>query len=161
MSETRPGSRRRRLLLGLLAAGLGPALASCSRPKDPVEALLSELEEAAEARDAARFGERLSASLRAGTGMDRAQAQDTLRRYFAAYQSVALTVYGVEVERAEGSARVRCVVEFVGEARKLGPLQGLLPPEAAYRFDLEVADEDGVWRLRAASWTPVAPSAAP
>ncbi|MGD8894667.1 MAG: hypothetical protein PVJ73_01395, partial [Acidobacteriota bacterium] len=78
-------------------------------------------------------------------------------RYFAAYESVSLEVYGVEVERETTSARVRCVVEFAGRARQLGGLRGLLPPAAVYRFDLGVADEAGVWRVREASWEMVRP----
>ena len=50
----------------LLVAALASA---CSGPPaDPVEALLAELEAAAEARDAERFGERLSRRSAAPTG---------------------------------------------------------------------------------------------
>jgi hypothetical protein len=143
---------------GALACA-GPGL-SCSRaPADPVQALLAELEEAAEERDAARFGERLAPSFRATGAMGRADAIATLKRYFAGYDSVSLTVYGTEVERAGNAARVRTVVEFSGRARKLAGLEGLLPPEAAYRFDLDVADEDGTWRVRSAAWEHVQPAA--
>jgi hypothetical protein len=46
-------------------------------------------------------------------------------------------------------------VEFSGQARKAFGLEGLLPPSAVYRFDLEVADEGGTWRVRRAAWEPV------
>lgn len=135
---------------------------SCSRaPKDPVQALLAGLEEAAEARDAARFGEYLSPSFQAAGGMGRDESLATLRRYFAGYDSVGLTVYGTEVERADGTARVRTVVEFSGRARQVAGLEGLLPPEAVYRFDLETADEGGRWRVRSATWQSVEPGARP
>jgi hypothetical protein len=52
------------------------------------------------------------------------------------------------------------VVEFTGNVRKLGGLEGLLPPEAVYRFDLQAGDEDGTWRVRSVQWEEVQPPAA-
>jgi hypothetical protein len=141
-----------------LAAAL-PALAlalACSgAPDDPVEKLRVELESAAEARDVEAFGARLSESFQGPRGVDRGEALASLRRYFAAYESVDLEVYGVEVEREGDAAEVRCVVEFAGRARQIGGLKGLLPPAAVYRFELGVAEEDAVWRVQKASWEPV------
>jgi hypothetical protein len=135
------------VLVLVLAAG-------CSRaPSDPVEALLAELEAAAEARDAERFAGRLAAGFRGG-GLDRAGALAELRRYFAAYESVAIDVHGVEAEREPATAGVRCVVEFSGRARQAFGLAGLLPPAAVYRFELDVADEGAAWRVVGASWEP-------
>lgn len=125
----------------------------CSRaPADPVEALLAELEAAAEARDADRFGERLAPAFRGGQGLGRPEALARLKRYFAAYESVGIEVYGVESDRDGQAARLRCEVEFSGEARKAFGLEGLLPPSAVYRFDLDVAEEGGSWRVRGATW---------
>jgi hypothetical protein len=134
---------------------------ACSRgSSDPVEALLQELEAAAEDRDADRFGARLSEEVQAARAGGRADSLATLRRYFAAYESVGLEVYGVEVDRDDRTAQVRCVVEFAGRARQLGGLPGLLPPAAVYRFDLGVAEEaDGVWRVREADWEQIPPDA--
>jgi hypothetical protein len=135
------------VLLGIVAIG------SCSRaPSDPVAVLLAELESAAEARDAERFGERLAPAFQGAHGLSRAEAIAQLKRYFAAYESVAIDVYGVEVDRSGTAARVRCVVEFSGRARRAFGLDGLLPPETAYRFELDVADEVGTWRVRGATW---------
>jgi hypothetical protein len=147
----------RALLALVLALGIG-----CSRaPADPVEALLAELEAAAEARDAERFGERLAPAFRGGPGLARTEAVAQLKRTFAAYESVAIAVYGKETERDGAAAHVRCVVEFSGQARKAFGLEGLLPPSAVYRFDLDVAEEAGVWRVRGATWEPAeAPSGA-
>jgi hypothetical protein len=140
----------RPVLVALLVFGV-----ACSRgPRDPVQALLGELEAAAEARDADRFGERLAASFQGAHGLARPEAIAQLRRYFAAYESVAIDVYGVESERDGASAHVRCVVEFSGQARKAFGLEGLLPPSAVYRFDLDATDEGGGWRVRGASWEP-------
>ena len=138
----------RALVALLLALAMG-----CSRaPADPIEALLAELEAAAEARDAERFGERLAPAFQGGSGLGRPEALAQLKRYFAAYESVGIEVYGVESDRDGRAARVRCVVEFSGEARKAFGLEGLLPPSAVYRFDLDVAQEGGSWKVRAATW---------
>jgi hypothetical protein len=120
-----------------------------------VQALLAELEAAAEERDAERFGERLSAAFQSEGATGRADAVAMLRRYFAAYDSVALTVYGTEVERAGAAAKIRTVVEFSGRVRKVGGLEGLLPPDAVYRFQMDAADEAGTWRVRKCEWQAV------
>jgi hypothetical protein len=141
------------------ASALVAVLASaCSRPPaDPVEALLAELEAAAEARDADRFAERLAPAFRSAHGVGREEALLQLKRYFAAYESVAIDVYGVEAQRDGKTARVQCVVDFSGRGRRAFGLEGLLPPSAVYRFDLDVAGEDGTWRVRGAAWEPVEP----
>jgi len=140
----------------VIVLALAPA---CSHePVDPVTALLAELEEAAEERDAERFDARLSPTFRGAHGLGRPEAIAQLRRYFAAYESLALEVYGVETVRDGSTARVRCVVGFSGEGRRALGLEGLLPPSAVYRFELDAAEEDGVWRLRGASWEPAEPA---
>jgi hypothetical protein len=140
----------------LAAAALAALLPACSGPpKDPVAALLAELEAAAEARDADRLAERLSTGFEGLHSIGRAEAVAQLRRYFAAYEKVAIDVYGVEAERDGGTAHVRCVVEFSGHGRQAFGLEGLLPPSAAYRFDLELAHEAGTWRVLRAAWETV------
>ena len=138
---------------GLLCLTVLVALVACGAPRDPVEALLHELEAAAEDRDAGRFAERLSAQFEGEGNVKKADAQAMLRRYFAGYESIGLEVYGVETERDGGNARVRCVVDFSGKGQKAFGLEGLLPPSATYRFALDARDEDGIWRVVRASWT--------
>lgn len=151
--EDATNTPRARVISLILAA----TLACSGTPADPVEELQATLESAAEDRDADRFAERIAEDFQGPGGLTRADALASLRRYFAAYESVDLDVYGVEVDRRGPEARVRCVVEFTGRARPLGGLKGLLPPGAVYRFDLEVAEEGGVWRVRQAAWEPVLP----
>lgn len=139
-----------------LGAAVAVALGCPRSPADPVTALLDELTAAAEDRDADRFGAALSEGFRGRGGLRRPEAVSQLRRYFAAYESVGLSVYGVEVDRSDGSATVRCVVEFSGRARSLAGLQGLLPPSAVYRFTLETAEEAETWRVQSADWERVA-----
>ena len=150
--------RRPALVIGILAAAL--ALACSRRPGDPVEALLVELEGAAEARDAEAFGAWLSPQYRDEHGLDRAATIAQLRRWFAGYETIALEVYGTEIDRsAAAAARVRCVVEFSGQGRRVFGLEGLLPPSATYRFTLDFAEEAGAWRVRGAAYEPVLPAA--
>ena len=140
---------------GTLAIALGTGLLAggCSRAApDPVRALLAALESAAEERDAGRFATRLSDGFEGQENVTRAAAEAELRRYFAAYESIRVELYDVEVERADGSARVRCKVAFSGQARRAFGLENLLPPSALYRFDLEVRDEGGTWRVTRARW---------
>lgn len=137
-------------------------VAACSRtPSDPVRELLGELESAAEARDADRIEARLSDGFEGQAGLSRADTLAILRRYFAAYETVAIEVYGVETELADGSAGVRLRADFAGEARKLGPLAAVLPPTAFYRFELGVADVGGTWRVMKATWETMPPPGEP
>ena len=93
----------------LALVGFAASAASCSRrPADPVAALLAELEAAAEARDADAFAARLSADFTGEGGAARADTIGDLQRYFAAYETVAIEMYGVETERRGAEANVRC-----------------------------------------------------
>lgn len=143
----------------LLLASLLGAFA-CSE-KDPVQALIDDLEEAAEDKSAERIGERLTDDFRGQNGMGRADAVATIRRYLAGYETVDLEVYDVKVRRADGSADVSFAAEFSGRALSIGGLGGLLPPEALYRFDLHAVDRGGAWKVQSAAWeeaTPPAPA---
>lgn len=137
----------------------------CARPSgDPVRALVDELVAAGEARDADRILARLSESFRGQDALVKADVQASLRRYFAAYESIDLEVFDVVAEPAEGATRVRTRIGFSGKGIRGFGLEGLLPPSAVYRFDLDARDEDGTWRVTRASWevaAPVAPSAQP
>jgi hypothetical protein len=139
----------------MLAIAFGTALLAggCSRAApDPVRRLLADLESAAEERDAGRFAARLSEGFQGQESVTKATAEAEMRRYFAAYESIRVELYDVDVERADGSARVRCKVAFSGQARRAFGLESLLPPSALYRFDLEVRDEGGTWRVTRAQW---------
>ena len=134
-----------------------PHSRSCFRavsPEDPTLALLANLEEAAEDRDADAFGERLSADFDAQGGMKRTAVVSQLRRYFAAYENVAIEVYDVAVE--DDPAAVSFVAEFSGRPRQIGGLSGFLPPGAVYRFELELIEGGpGQLLVRHAAWEPL------
>lgn len=142
-------SRAPFLLVGLCVA----VVAGCSRaPRDPVAALLGDLEAAAEARDVTAIEKRLAAGFLGQDGIPRARALDEARRYFALYEEVRVEVYGIETPE---SGRVVFHVDFAGHAKPIGGLSSFVPPEAAYRFECELVEEDGSLKLARASWQAV------
>jgi hypothetical protein len=147
----------RAILAGVACVALAGASGCSHKPTDPVAALLNELTAATEARDADRFARGVSAEFKDAEGLDKANAMLLLKRYFVAYESISIDVYGVEIEHGSGEARLRCIVEMKGRARKLPGLEGFVPPDAAYRFDVGVADEVGTWRVRSARWESTEP----
>jgi hypothetical protein len=149
--------RRAATVLGT-AALVG--LTACGPKKDPVQALVDGLEAAVDARDADAVRDRVSEDFRGQGGINRAEALSMLRRYFAAYEKVDAEVYDLEVQRADGAADVTFRAEFSGKGLSFGGLDGLLPPGAAYRFQLHVVDQGGTWRVQRAAWEDVAPPAA-
>ena len=153
-----PGTRRARAVT--IAAGLAGMVAagSCARAeRDPAQALVDELAEAAEDRDAGRIVERLADDFSGPGGLTRADAAASLRRYFAGYETIDVEVYDVEARPADGMTTVRTRIGFKGEANRAFGLEGLLPPSAVYRFDLDVGERDGVWRVVRAAWERVTP----
>jgi hypothetical protein len=132
-------------------------LLGCGARKDPVQALVDDLEAAAEDKSADGIRERLADDFRGQGGINRAEAVSTIRRYLAGYEKVQIEVYDVKVQRGDGSADVTFRVEFSGHPLSIGGLAGLLPPGAAYRFDLHVVDQGGTWKVQRAAWESVAP----
>ena len=151
--------RRAALLLALSALTTG---AGCRAPSDPVLDLVDALREAAENRDAQAIADRLADDFRGSAGADKAEAAATLRRYFAGYESVHLAVYDIAVrERTDDAAEVSFRAEFSGSARKIGGLDGFLPPSAVERFDLRLVRKGTEWKVASAEWKPVEPMASP
>jgi hypothetical protein len=154
-----------RLVAPAFAAALAAAAlaAACGRgATDPVQGLLAGVEAAAERRDVEGVAGFLSEQYRDHHGLGRVETTHQLERWLAGYESVALEVYGTEVERGgDASARVRCVVEFSGRGRRAFGLDGLLPPAATYRFTLDLTEERGRWVVRGAAYEPVDPAGEP
>jgi hypothetical protein len=147
-------------LLRTMPAFLAMALIaapSCGAKKDPVQALIDDLEDAAERKDAEGIGARLADDFRGQNGMGRADAVANIRRYLAGYEEVDLEVYDVKVQRGDGSADASFSAEFSGRALSIGGLGGLLPPEALYRFDLHAVERGGTWKVQRAAWEEAAP----
>ena len=151
--------RRAGLLLALSALASG---AGCQPARDPVLDLVDALRQAAEDRDAQAIADRLADDFKGTAGADKAEATATLRRYFAGYESVHLAVYDITVRgRTENEAEVGFRAEFSGSARKIGGLDGFLPPSAVERFDLRLARRGTEWKVVSAEWKPVEPMASP
>jgi hypothetical protein len=129
-------------------------LLSCRRSDDPVRESLDAMTAAARSRDASAFFERVAADFQGGEGMSRAEAQATLRRYFAAYEILDVTLSDVTIERSEGAALARFTAHLSGQPRKLGGLDALLPSASTYRFEVRFVPENGRWKAAWATWSP-------
>jgi hypothetical protein len=131
-----------------LAAAIG-----CGEKSDPVQQTLDRLVAAAKDRDAGDFAANLAPGFQAADGTGRADAEATIRRYFAAYENLDLRISDVSVERAADAARVRFRADLSGKPRSVGGLEGLLPATSAYRFDFRLSPgEGGRWLVTWASW---------
>jgi hypothetical protein len=138
------------------------ALGGCQSQPDPALALVDALRTSAEDRDAQTIADRLSDDFKGNGSVDKAEATATLRRYFAAYESVRLTVYDVTVtRRTETEVDLGFRAEFNGAARRIGGLDGFLPPSAVERFDLRLARRGSEWKVIAAEWRPIEPLVSP
>lgn len=146
----------------VLIAVFALTLAGCRSQADPVLALIESLRVAAEDRDAKAITDRLAEDFKGNGSVDKAEAAATLRRYFAAYESVHLAVYDVAVpRRTEAEADVSFRAEFNGSARRVGGLDGFLPPSAVERFDLHLERRGSEWKVASAEWRPIEPLASP
>ena len=141
-------SERRWFALLALLAALG-----CRTEGDPVREALDRVAGSADERDVAGVAAHLAADYRDAAGNGRSDVEQTLRGYFAAYESLEVTLRDVSIERAEGAARARFRADLSGRARQeTGGLAGLLPSSASYRFDVRLVPEGSQWKIAWASW---------
>jgi len=138
------------LLLALAAGG------GCRKSGDPVRESLDDLARAAHRRDAGALFENVTAGFQSGEGSSRADAESLVRRLFAAYEILDVTLSDIAVERSENSARARFRAELSGQPRKIGGLDGLFPRSSVYDFDVRLLPEEGRWKVAWASWHAVA-----
>jgi hypothetical protein len=127
---------------------------SCTRGGDPARECLDALVRAAHERDASAFFDRVAADFQAADGSTRADAEALLRRYFAGYEILDVTVSDVTIEKAENAARVRFRAELSGQPRKIGGLDSFLPRTSSYDFDMRLTPEAGKWKVAWAEWSP-------
>jgi hypothetical protein len=137
-----------------LFAGLLLLATACREKGDPVEATLNRMRKAAEARDAPGVVENLTADFREAAGGGTSEVSEALRRYFAAYEIINLKMRDVTIERAPEAARARFRVEFSGQPRKIGGLDGLLPSASTYSFDVRLVPDGSRWKVAWAAWEP-------
>ena len=125
---------------------------ACGEKGDPVRQTLDEIVKTAHARDAQAVLENLTADFRDESGQGRSETEATIRRYFAAYESLNVTLRDVAIERAPNAAHASFRAEISGRPRRIGGLEGLLPRTSTYRFDLRLVPEQGKWKIAWASW---------
>ena len=127
---------------------------ACGAKGDPVQDSIDAMAKAANARDEAALFARVASNFQAGDGSSLADARELVRRAFGAYEILNVTFSNVQIERAEGAARVRFRADMSGQPRKIGGLDGLLPSSAKYDFDVRMVPDGGTWKVAWAQWTP-------
>ena len=151
----------KRAALTLFALVLAASLPACRKEADPVRATIEALAEAVEDRDADAAGALLAAAYADGEHAGRDAAQLTIRRYFAAYESISTAFSDLAIERKPDLARATFTASFDGAPRKIGALDGMLPRTAKVRFEMNLVPEEGRWKVSWAGWSVVSDGAGP
>ena len=86
-------------------------------------------------------------------GSRRSDAEATIRRLFAGYEKLDVTLRDVQIERSEGAAIARFRVDLSGKPRAVGGLEGILPRTSSYRFELRLVPSGDRWLVAWASWS--------
>lgn len=132
----------------LVAASVFGCGADQESPEAEVRAWLESAEAAAEARDRGALLDLVSDAYADGRGNDKEDIGNMLRFYFFRQQNVSLLTR-VEELRLQGATAAH-VSLFVGMAGTTNTALGLRAD--AYNLELELASEDGDWRLIGARW---------
>jgi hypothetical protein len=133
------------------------AASACRGVGDPAAETVRSLARAAGHRDAAAIVAALSPDFQGSLGMGRAEIDAELRRLFAAYASVNVSVSDLETVPYPDFTLARFRVEFRGAVRRIGGLEGILPSSARYRFELRLVPEGGRFRVASARWEETGP----
>jgi hypothetical protein len=142
-------------LAALIAVLIAAAAALACRPKsDPVRAALDGMTRAAHDRNAEGLMEYVAPGFQAADGSGRQDADALVRRYFAAYEMLDVSLSDVRIERSENAARARFRAKLSGQPRRVGGLEGLVPSSSAYDFDVRLVQDAGKWKVAWASWSP-------
>lgn len=144
--------RRSRRRLREIAGAAILAAAACGGRPDPSSGAVHRLVRAANHRDAAAIVAALAPDFRGSEGMGRDDLDAELRRLFAAYASVDVSISGLAVEPFPDFDVVRFYAVFRGRARKIGGLEGILPSSARYRFELRLARDGARRTVTQATW---------
>lgn len=134
------------------ALGFASALAvfatgcAASDPEAEIRALIGAAEQAAEARDVGFFSAVLAESFRDGRGDDRDATIRALRGYFIANQRIEILSRVDEIV-IEGGTAARVVVHagMVGRRAGAAVIDGI--DADLYRFELELVDDGGEWKV--------------
>ncbi len=134
----------------LTVALMAVLVTACGKPPTPLEQLLSDLEDRVEARDAEGVTELLAPEFSGEGGLRRAAVPAELKRYFFAYESLDVTLSGVEADDPPRKVTLR--VDLEGRPKEVFGLDNLVPAASAHRFVLELAGDGGPLRIKAANW---------
>ena len=126
-------------------------LTGCHNPGDPATETVNDLARAARDRDARGFLELVADDFQAADGSRKVDVEPMLRQFFAAWESLDVTVRDLKVERSEGAALARFRVDLSGRARKAAGLEGLLPSSSSWQFETRIAPSGSRWRVTWAS----------
>ena len=137
-----------RLMLLVICAFI---LVGCGAPKDPVKALLDDVVEAAQDRDADAIAEHLADDLSAGS-LGKDEMTRLLRQYLAAYKALDVSLSGVESVQRAGSAQVKFRARLTGVPQTFGGLGDLVPSSATYDFDVILRETPSGWLISQISW---------
>jgi hypothetical protein len=121
-------------------------LLACAE-QDPIARLMSDVADAAEERDAGAVMRHVSASY-----PNRAEVENTLRRYFFAYKTFDVTVRDLETTVSGSEAFATFNVDMIGVPKQVGGMDQFLPRAATYRFDVTLVEEGGEWKIASARW---------
>jgi hypothetical protein len=132
-------------------------LLACAKKTDPIRETIDAVVKAANARDADALMARLAPEFEAADGSSRLDIEMRLKRDFAAYETLHVSVSDVQIEKGQGAALVRMRAQMSGQPRKVGGLDGLLPSDAKYDFELRLVNDGEAWKLGWAAWSPVSP----
>ena len=130
-------------------------LLGCAKKTDPIRETIDAVVKAANARDADALMAQLAPEFEAADGSSRLDIEMRLKQYFAAYEILHVSVSDVKIEKGNGAALVRMRVQMTGQPRKVGGLDGLLPSDAKYDFELRLVNNGEAWKLGWAAWSPV------
>lgn len=131
-------------------------LAGCRERGDPIRVTLDRIVRSTRDRDAKGVAAQLTADYRDAVGNGVSDVEGMLRGYFAAYQSVEVTLNDLSIERSEGAARARFRVDLSGKPKESSGLAGLVPSAESYRFDVRLTPDGAGWKVAWAAWEPVA-----
>lgn len=107
---------------------------------------------AAEKRDADGVMSHLGEDFRDAEGGGKADVAALVRRYFAAYERLSLTLSDLAIERGSASALAKFKVRMAGRPRAVGGLDAILPRSSRWSFDVRLEAGPGGWKITSASW---------
>jgi hypothetical protein len=139
--------------LGPLALSATLLGTSCGNddPEREIRATVAAAAAAVESRDVGFFRDFVATAYHDSRGNDREQLLNLVRGYFIAHQRIAI-VSRVEEVRLEGSDAAHAVVHagLAGQRVDESLLSGV--GADVYRFDIELVDDGGKWRIIGAQW---------